>query len=272
MTERVQVLEREVTADFVVDDDRTDRVGLEFAADHRRGNAAFLQIAEQVDVEKEPVGENDQRLDAAVEQHLQIALETAALVVHVGENGKIRRLVERVLDAAQHQRAVRIGHVKHHDADGVAAFAAQRAGKLVGTVSEFLGGTLDSLLGDSRDVARQRRVVQDDRHRGRGKSAFLRHVTNGHHRRPCAGTQGRRKEIPCTLSTFACRLNCKRTLADTTAESNTSVKRANHIEMFRFVSARCDGGRHRRGAGLVRARWKSRRGRFYPFFIRCRIH
>ena len=143
------------------------------------------------------------RFDAAVEQHLQIALEAAALVVHVGENGQVRRLVERVLDAAQDQRAVRVGHVEDHDADGVAALAAQRAGELVGTVSELLGGALDAFLGDGRDVARQRRVVQDDGNRGRGKSALLRHVTNGHHRNLCAGTQGRRKEVPVTLSTFS---------------------------------------------------------------------
>ena len=100
------MFERHVAADFVVDDDGTDGVGFQFAADHRGGDAAFFQIAEQVDIEEEPVGQHDEGFDAAVEQHFQIALEAAALVVHVGEDGKIRRLVQRIFDAAQHQRAV----------------------------------------------------------------------------------------------------------------------------------------------------------------------
>src|SRR5271155_1459371 len=135
MTERVEMLEREVTANFVVDDDRTHRVPFEFAANDGGGDAALFQIREQVDIEKEPVGEDDQALDAAVEQHLEIALEAAALIMHVGEDGQVRGLVERVFNAPQYQRAVGIGHVEDHDADGVAALAAQRAGKLVWTVT-----------------------------------------------------------------------------------------------------------------------------------------
>ena len=46
MTERVQMFERQVAADFVVDDDRTHRVAFEFAADHGGGNAAFFQIGQ----------------------------------------------------------------------------------------------------------------------------------------------------------------------------------------------------------------------------------
>ena len=44
--------------------------------------------------------------------------------MHVGEDGQIRRLVQSIFDSPQHQRAVRVGHVEDHDADGVAALDA----------------------------------------------------------------------------------------------------------------------------------------------------
>ena len=181
MTEGMKMLEREIAADFVIDDDRTHGVAFELEADDRGGNAAFFKVGEQVDIEEEPVGENDETFDAAVEQHFQIALEAAALVVNVGEDGQVRRLVERVLNAAENQRAVGVGHVEDHDADGVAALAAQGAGELVGTVAEFFGGALDFFLGDGRDVAGERRVVQDNRDGGGRKTALLRHIANRNH-------------------------------------------------------------------------------------------
>src|SRR5215467_3417095 len=182
MAERMQVLEGEVASDFVVDDDGADGIGFELASDHRCRDAALFKITQQVDVEEDPVGDYDQGLDAAVEEHLEVTLEAAALVVDVCENREVGSLIERVLDAAENHRTEGVGHVEDHDADGVAALAAERAGELVGTVSEPLGGAFDALLSDGRDVARQRCVVQDDRHRGRGEAAFLRHITNGYHR------------------------------------------------------------------------------------------
>jgi precorrin isomerase len=67
--------------------------------------------------------------------------------MYVSENGQKRRLVECIFDAAQHQRAVRIGHVEDHDSDGVAAAAAQRAGEQVGAVAQLRGSALDAALG-----------------------------------------------------------------------------------------------------------------------------
>ncbi len=179
------MLEGEVASDFVVDDDGADGVGFELASDHGGGDAAFFEIAEEIDIEEDPVGDDDESLDATIEQHLEITLETAAFVVDVGENREIGRLVERVLDAAKNQGAERVGHVEDHDADGMAALAAQGAGELVGAVSELLGGALDALFGDSRNVARQGRVVQDNGNGGGGESAFLSHVANGHHIEAC---------------------------------------------------------------------------------------
>ena len=138
-------------------------------------------------IEKEPVGEHDQAFDAAVEQHLKIAFKAAALIVYIGENRQIRSLVERVLDAAQHQRAIGIGHVEHHDAHGVAALAAQRTGKFIRPIAQLFRRALDALLGHRRDIARQRRVVENDRHRGGGEPTLLRYIANRNHRSvaPC---------------------------------------------------------------------------------------
>src|ERR1700685_4096345 len=122
----------------------------------------FLQIGEQVDVDEQPVGENDEALDAPVQQHFEVALETAALIVNIRENRQERRLVQGVLNAAKHQRAIRVGHVENHDANRVAAPAAQRARKQVGAVTKLRGGALDAPFGSVGNVACQRRVVQDD--------------------------------------------------------------------------------------------------------------
>src|SRR5580700_6794330 len=153
MTESVQMFEREVASDFIVDDHRTHRVPFQFATYKSRGDAALFQIGEQVDIEKKPVSEDDQAFDAAVEQHLEVALEAAALVVYVSENWQVGSLVESVLDASEHERTVRIGHVEDHDADGVAPFTAQGAGELIGTIAQLFRSTLDALLSHRRNIA-----------------------------------------------------------------------------------------------------------------------
>src|SRR5229473_1500521 len=191
MAKGMEMFEGGARACGIIYDHGADIVVLELAADGRSGNVVLLQIGEDVDVDEKPVGEDDQAFDAAVEQHFEIALEAAALVVHVGEDGKIRRLVESVFDAAQHERAVRIGHVENHDADGVAAAATQGARKQVGTVAEVLGGFVDASFGGVGNVASQRRVVQDDGNGGGGKSAALGNVANGDCRlHPLAGGVG----------------------------------------------------------------------------------
>src|ERR1700682_4068207 len=105
----MEMFEREISANFVVHDYGTHGVTFQFAANNGDGDAALLQVAEQVDVEKQPVGQNDQALNAAVQQHCQVALKAAAFVVHVGQNRQIRRLIQGILNTAQYQRAVGIG-------------------------------------------------------------------------------------------------------------------------------------------------------------------
>src|SRR6266852_3926277 len=179
MAKGMEMFEGGARACGVIYDHGADIVVLELAADGRSANVVLLQNGEDVDVDQKPVGEDDQAFDAAVEQHFQIALEAAALVVHISEDGKIRRLVKSVFDAAQHERAVRVGHVENHDSDGVTAPAAQRARKQVGTVAEMLGGFVDASFGGVGNVAGERRVVQDDGNGGGGKSAALGDIPDG---------------------------------------------------------------------------------------------
>src|SRR5205814_9220068 len=118
-----------------------------FAADHRRRNAALFQIGQDVNINEQPVRQYDQRLYPAIEQHFQVSLEAAAFVVNIGQDWQVRSLVKTVFDSSQHQRAVRVGHVEHHDTDGMTAFAAQGTCEQVGTIPQCLGGALNALLG-----------------------------------------------------------------------------------------------------------------------------
>src|SRR6266481_2953712 len=188
----MEMFESGARSQIIVDDHRADVVVLQFAAHGHGRNVVLLQVGEDVDVHKQPVREDDQAFDAAVEQHFQIALEAAALVVYIGQNGEERRLVKSILDAAQHERAVRVGHVENHDADGVTAPAAQRPRKQVGSVPEMLGGFVDASFGGVRNVTGERRVVQYDGNGGRRKSAALGYVADGDccRVRPFAGGVG----------------------------------------------------------------------------------
>jgi len=192
------MFERQISAKLVVDNDRADGFGLQFAADHRRGNAAaFFEVAEQVDIEKQPVGQHDQAFHAAVEQHFQIALEAAALVVNIGQDRQVRSLIEGIFDSAQYQRAVGIGHVENHDADRVAALAAQGTSKLIRPVPQALRGAFDFLFGGGRNVAGKRRIVEDDGDRGGRKSALFGDISNRDHR-----SRLRRSRKPRELRSF----------------------------------------------------------------------
>ena len=80
------MLKRHVTAHFIVHDHRTDGIIFQLATHQSAGYAALFQIAEQVDIKKKPVRENDEPFNAPVEQHFQIALKAAAFIVYIGED------------------------------------------------------------------------------------------------------------------------------------------------------------------------------------------
>src|SRR5580698_4186514 len=92
MTQGMKMFEGQISPDFVINDYGTDGIGFQFESNHRGRNAALLQIGQQIKIEEKPVGQNNKRFDAAVEQHLEITLEAPAFVVYVGKDRKIRRL------------------------------------------------------------------------------------------------------------------------------------------------------------------------------------
>ena len=52
------------------------------------GNGIFFQVRQKIDVQKKPVGQHDQSLDAPVQQHLQITLEAALSLCTSASIGK----------------------------------------------------------------------------------------------------------------------------------------------------------------------------------------
>jgi hypothetical protein len=143
----------------------------------------LLQIAQHVDIHEQPIRNHDQRFHPAIEQHFQIALEAAALVVYVGEDWQERSLVKRALDPPQDRCAVGIGHVENHHPDRARTLVAQGARKHIRPIAELMGGPPNSVFGRVGYITSERRIVQHNRDRGRREAALFRHLTNGHHNR-----------------------------------------------------------------------------------------
>src|SRR5215469_10174868 len=105
------MLERQPSAGFVVHDDRTYSVAGKFPTDGGGRNIALGEIGEEMDIYEQPVGDDDQRLHMAIEEHFEIALEAVTLVVGVGKNRDVGTLKKRVLDAAQDGHAEGVGNI-----------------------------------------------------------------------------------------------------------------------------------------------------------------
>ena len=88
MSQRKQMLDSDIASKFVVYDYGTDGACLQLAADHGGRNIVFLEVAEYVNIHKQPICHHDQGFHPAIQKHFQIAFESAALVVNVGENGQ----------------------------------------------------------------------------------------------------------------------------------------------------------------------------------------
>src|ERR1700674_2392889 len=164
--ELIEVLKREPSSGFVIHHYRTDRVARQLPANRCRWNIPFAEGGEQVDVHKKPVGDDDQRLDVAFEEHFKVTLEAAPLIMRVRKERNVRRLIERILDAAQDRRAKRVRDIEKHNADAMASFAAKKPRHGIRPVAELLRRFLDALLCGRCNVPRQRRAVQDDGNRG----------------------------------------------------------------------------------------------------------
>ena len=172
MAEVIEVLDGEIAALLVVHDDRPNRILREIAADDDGGQFAVAQLREPSAFLKEPVGDDDQTFDAAIHQQVEIAGQLFGVVVRVHHDGLIAGGAERFLNAAQDEGAEGIGEIEDHDADGVAAAAAQRARKEVGAVAHSFRGFADALFGSGGDVAREGRVIEHDGNGGWREAAL----------------------------------------------------------------------------------------------------
>jgi len=108
-----------------------------------------------------------------------VALELFALVVGDHDDRQVGRGVEGFFDALQDEGAEWIGDVGHHDADGVAATAAEGTGGSVGTVAEPAGDGANALFGAGGDIAGERRLVEHDGDGGGGEAAGAGYVQDG---------------------------------------------------------------------------------------------
>ena len=120
-----------------------------------------------MNVYEEPVGYDDQCLDVMLQQHFKVSFKPVSLVVGVGENWHVRRLIEPVLDAPQNRRAKGIRNIEEHHSDTVAPFAAKKTRHCIWPVAELFGDFLDAFFCGWRDVPRQWRIVQHNRNRRR---------------------------------------------------------------------------------------------------------
>src|SRR5438874_1659053 len=100
MSQMMEMLERQPSSRFVVHHHRAYRIPRHLPADRRRGDVSLAQVGQQLDVYEKPVGHHNQRFHVVLQQHFQIALEPGSLVVRIGKNWHVRRLIERVLDSA----------------------------------------------------------------------------------------------------------------------------------------------------------------------------
>ncbi len=69
-----------------------------------------------------------------------------------------------------------VGDVENHHADGAIAFGAEETRDDFRAIGEFFGGAFDAVFGGWRNVARERRVIENDRDGGGRHTAFLRNI------------------------------------------------------------------------------------------------
>ena len=181
MPQGVQMFERHATASLVVHHHGAHRIARQLPADRSRRNIPFAQIGQHMNINDQPVRHHDQRFHVVLQEHLQVALKTIPLVMRVGKDRHIRRLIQRVFNPAHHRRAERIRNVEEHQPHRVAALTAEKPRHCIWPVAEFLRGFFDPFLCSGSDVPCQRRIIQNDRNGRRGKAAVFRDVPHRHH-------------------------------------------------------------------------------------------
>src|SRR5579883_864324 len=87
MAKQVKMFDGKAASEFVIHRDGADGIVFQFLPDHDSRYAALLQIAQHVNIHKQPIGKNDQRFYATIEQHLEIALKTGPVIMNIRQNG-----------------------------------------------------------------------------------------------------------------------------------------------------------------------------------------
>ena len=96
----IKVFERQPSARFVIHHYRAHGIPRHFPANRGRRNVSLAKVRQELDVYEEPVSDYDQRFHVMLEKHFEVALEARSLVVRVGKNRYVGRLIKRVLDPA----------------------------------------------------------------------------------------------------------------------------------------------------------------------------
>jgi hypothetical protein len=136
--------------------------------EHGVGNAGNLAVSRDADgrngdfVVKLGV-DGQEAVDGAVHQQVGILLDEVGTSEMAHCEVEEALLHEVLLDAEHDAGEVAFGEFGDDDADGVRKTRAQHAGVHVGSVVEFFGGCLDSLMGGLRDGLCDRGVVKYDR-------------------------------------------------------------------------------------------------------------
>ncbi len=174
------MFKRHASARFVVHHHGAYCIAGQLPANRRGRNISFAQVSQYMNINHQPVGHHNQCFDVMLQQHFQVTLEAVALVMRVGKNRYVGRLIKRVLNPAHHRGTERIGNVEEHQPHSMAALAPKKPRHRIRPVTKLLGHFLNAFFCGGSDVARQRRVVQDDRYRCRREAAVFRDVPHRH--------------------------------------------------------------------------------------------
>lgn len=175
----VKMFEGKAASGFVVDHHGADPITGNFPTNRGGRNLLFVDVGEDVDIDEEPVGHNDQAIDVTLEKHLEITLKTVVLVVGIGEDGKVAEGIEGVFDPAQDGRAEWIGNIEEHYTNALAAAASEEAGHRVWTVSQAFGSLFNAQARAGGDIASEWSIVENDRNSSRRKPSGLSNVAHG---------------------------------------------------------------------------------------------
>ena len=114
--------------------------------------------------------DGDESLRSAALQDVGILAQQLRIVMMHDRHEEVLALAESGFNAADHHAAVGIADFGADHSHGESALLAQRAGKEIGVIIEFLGGRDDAVLGVLRNGFGVRGIIQDCGDRTLGQS------------------------------------------------------------------------------------------------------